>query len=125
MRNQGMHVRYCISRVVTPPTPPNLLCPKHSTLKHSTLYTQYSTGHTANGQPCLSLATNGVYKAALVMQSRITNILKHNSFVGFARDAPSEFLQSYGVLEGKHGITFLHLFLLSSFPYLSRALQTM
>ena len=34
------------------------------------------------------------------MHSRIVNILKFGTFDGFGKDSPSEFLQSYGLLEG-------------------------
>mmetsp|Transcript_17905 Transcript_17905/g.33667 ORF Transcript_17905/g.33667 Transcript_17905/m.33667 type:complete len:620 (-) Transcript_17905:161-2020(-) len=57
-------------------------------------------GHTSQGHKCPTLMANGVYRAAITMQNRITNILKYGHYVGYGRDSPSEFLQSYGVFEG-------------------------
>lgn len=78
-------------------------------------------GHSSDGQPCPSISSNSVYMSAITMQSRITNIMKHNSYIGFGQDAPSEFLQSYGVLEGMLYALRLYDIVLSTSRVASRA----
>lgn len=43
---------------------------------------------------------NGFHTAAVTMHHRVLNVIRHASMKGFSRKAPSDFLFSYGVLEG-------------------------
>mmetsp|Transcript_3843 Transcript_3843/g.3810 ORF Transcript_3843/g.3810 Transcript_3843/m.3810 type:complete len:623 (+) Transcript_3843:21-1889(+) len=43
---------------------------------------------------------NSLYIAGVTMHHRLSNLLKHASYYGFSRTSPSEFLLSYGIIEG-------------------------
>lgn len=78
-------------------------------------------GHTSIGRKCPNLLENGIYSAAIDMHSRISNILKYGHYDGFGKDAPSEFLQSYGILEGIFYTLRLYDIVLSTGRVASRA----
>jgi diketogulonate reductase-like aldo/keto reductase len=69
------------------------------------IYPPHDYTHTESNCYAISLqnkyeGVNGFHAAAVTMHHRVLNLLRHASLTGFSRNAPSDFLFSYGVMEG-------------------------